>query len=192
MAVHRFYLNVTLESMKDAVDKKFASGKKGMLGMEIGGKAKAAVAKALVTPEKAAPNMAKGMASEFPQKMAENGIKASASIKLVEGAFFVIEVQVHEVDLTSIISKLGAKSDALGGVLGCLLSVLSPEIKGKIERELLAAAIAKKMAGNMAEGIQEKTAEQGVQAVAVGLSPAEEGPFLLDKLSSLKRGRIAE
>eukprot|EP00316_Scyphosphaera_apsteinii_P021351 CAMPEP_0119299176 /NCGR_PEP_ID=MMETSP1333-20130426/1290_1 /TAXON_ID=418940 /ORGANISM="Scyphosphaera apsteinii, Strain RCC1455" /LENGTH=173 /DNA_ID=CAMNT_0007300519 /DNA_START=201 /DNA_END=722 /DNA_ORIENTATION=- len=170
--------------MEGVLQKRFVEGKTGPLGGTVIPNLKAKAAGLIVTPSKAAPNMAAKMAESMPQKMREKGISAAARVRLVQGPVFVIEVTVKEVSLDMITSKLEAAKPNTKPLIDCLLGCISSDMKVRIQEELLASKIAAKMAETMGAQIEAQTAEQGVVAKARGLSKSEEGPYLLDVLEA--------
>mmetsp|Transcript_6869 Transcript_6869/g.11566 ORF Transcript_6869/g.11566 Transcript_6869/m.11566 type:complete len:132 (-) Transcript_6869:135-530(-) len=127
------------------------------------------------------------IAEEMQCKLASQGITAITKLKLVRGAFFVVEVIIYEVSLALIVNKLGERSAVAGGLFNFVVGCLPSAVKATVEIDLLSKKVAQKLAAKLSSEMQEKFAERGVRAETVGLSPTEEGIFLLDKLASLRR-----
>tara|TARA_B110001452_G_scaffold126629_1_gene105178 strand:+ start:146 stop:394 length:249 start_codon:yes stop_codon:yes gene_type:complete len=80
---------------------------------------------------------------------------------------------------------MGDKKPEVAKVGGCIMQCLPPEILAKLQEEVLAKAIASKLAANMGGGMEQQIAEQGITIEAHGVIPSLEGAFLLSTLAKV-------
>ncbi|KAL1527516.1 hypothetical protein AB1Y20_008906 [Prymnesium parvum] len=196
MAAH-FYLNITILSTEAMLDSKIPGAKPASTGTSGKGffsrhpvrsalhSAAVKGASTVLTGSRVAKKMGPKLVESMPKKMAEKGINAVVELKLVQGPYIVLKVTIKEVSAQHLLTKLGETNAKAAEVGNCLLACLPVEVLKKIQEEALAKKIATKMASVMGPHLTEEMGEKGLEVLAEGVAPSDQGEYLLEHLAAL-------
>ena len=152
----------------------------------------------LVPASKIAEKMAPKMVEEMPEKMKPKGLTVHVEEVFREGPFFVLELQLLEVDTVKLME--GEKDEAddtkareepqqesmTTGLMRRFLGVLGDSNKASLEREYLPKVVQAKMQGSMGDMLKAQLAEKNLEADTEVLDQTEQARYFFNMIQQVR------
>lgn len=152
----------------------------------------AALAKRLVVPllgDAIVDKIGHSMVKAIPERLEMLGLKASVSIVYTKSSYISLEVNLHSVDLTTLVANMTGSLEKAEGIRNILGMISFPRLDGFINKFLLQLMCGKMMQQlpvQMQSKLQDKLS---AEVVIIACSEEEQGPLLISTMQELNQAQ---